>query len=52
SHTTTSTGLKVKCRLDHKKYALGKIVSDQEMNSLNLLREKFYGEWNYTLFNK
>jgi hypothetical protein len=52
SHTTTSTGLKVKCRLDHKKYALGKIVSDQEMNSLNLVREKFHGEWNYTLFNK
>jgi transposase len=51
-HTITSTGLKVRCRLDHRKYALGKKVTDEQINALNLVRENFHGEWNYTLYNQ
>lgn len=47
--TTTTTGLKVSCRLDKKKYPIGKKVSKEEMNSLNLVRDEFHGDWNYSL---
>jgi len=47
--TTTSTGLKVHCRLDMKKYPLKREVSDEEMASLSLHPNKFRGEWNYEI---
>ncbi len=47
--TTTKTGLTVKARLDEKLYTKGKKVTDQEMKSLKLLKNKFHGEWNYTI---
>jgi hypothetical protein len=47
SATTTSTGLKVRCRLDTKKYPLKQEVSDEEMASLSLRSDKSLGEWNY-----
>ena len=49
SHTTTSTGLKVTCRLDRRKYATGQKVTDVEMQSVNVKPGKFHGEWNYTI---
>lgn len=49
SSTTTSTGLTVIARLDKKKYEKGKKVSALEIASLNLHRDKFHGEWNYTI---
>ena len=49
SHTTTATGLKVTCRLDRRKYPTGRQVTDAEMQSINLERDKFHGEWNYTI---
>jgi hypothetical protein len=45
----TSTGLKVKARLDTRQYPTGIKVSDEEMDSLSLTRENFHGEWNYTI---
>jgi hypothetical protein len=47
--TTTKTGLKVLCELDAKKYPKGIVVSDAEMESVNIQRDPFHGEWNYTI---
>ena len=47
--TTTAKGLKVTCRLDRRKYPTGREVSDDEMQRVNLERNKFHGEWNYLI---
>ena len=47
--TTTAKGLKVKCRLDRRKYHTGRKVTDQEMKRVNLERNKFHGDWNYVI---
>ena len=46
--TTTSTGLKVYCDMDHNAYPKGVSVSDDEMAALNIRRAEFHGEWNYS----
>ena len=45
----TKTGLKVKAKLDKRKYPLKVKVSDEDMASLNIKPHKFQGEWNYTI---
>ena len=52
SSTTTSKGLKIVCACDDRCYALGTIVSDEELALLNLERNKFHGDWNYTIHPK
>ena len=47
--TTTRTGLRVKARLDKRKYPIGIKVSDEEMEAINLTRHKFHGDWNYSI---
>ena len=47
--TTTAKGLKVKCRLDRRKYPTGRKVSDEEMKRVNVVRNTFHGEWNYII---
>jgi hypothetical protein len=47
--TTTKTGLKVLCELDCNKYPKAVAVSDAEMENLNIQRDTFHGEWNYTI---
>ena len=49
SRTTTATGLKVVCRLDRRKYAPGLTVSDAEMETVYLERNRFHGDWNYVI---
>jgi len=49
SATTTNTGLTVQCELDPATYPKGIAISDEEMNSLNIVRAAFRGEWNYTI---
>jgi len=49
ARTTTAKGLKVICRLDRRKYRTGRAVSDAEMQTLNLERDRFHGEWNYVI---
>jgi len=49
AHTTTTTGLQVTCRLDRRKYALGKRITDAEMKTLRIEKDTFHGEWNYTI---
>jgi hypothetical protein len=51
SHTTSTSGLDVQCRLDRRKYKTGQLVTKEQMASLNLVENKFHGEWNYTLYN-
>lgn len=48
-HTTTQTGLEIYSELDENSYPTGREVSDQQMESLSIKRDKFHGEWNYTL---
>ena len=47
--TMTKTGLKVKAKLDKRKYPLKVKVTDEQMRSLNIEPHKFHGEWNYTI---
>lgn len=47
--TTTAKGLTVTCRLDRRRYPVGKIVSNKELATLNLVPDVFHGEWNYTI---
>ena len=47
--TTTAKGLKVTCRLDHRKYPVGRKITDDEFVRVNLKRDKFHGEWNYMI---
>ncbi|MGH8139339.1 MAG: ISAzo13 family transposase [Steroidobacteraceae bacterium] len=49
ANTTTAKGLKVTCRLDRRKYSTGRRVSDEQMKTINLQRNKFHGEWNYII---
>ena len=48
-HTRTTTGLRVKAKLDTKKYPTGVTVTKAEMNALSLHRDEFRGEWNYEI---
>jgi len=43
--------LTVRCELDDKTYPTGTVVSDKQMQSLNIKRDDFHGEWNYTMFD-
>jgi len=47
--TTTKTGLKVQCELDTQVYPMGIVVTDDELAQVNLKRNDFHGEWNYTI---
>ena len=49
SHTTTKEGLTVTAVIDKNTYPTGIKVSDEEMNALNITRDSFHGEWNYTI---
>lgn len=47
--TKTKTGLRVRAELDPGKYPKGVKVSDKEVAAIRLERDKFHGEWNYTI---
>jgi hypothetical protein len=47
--TRTTTGLRVKAKLDRRTYPIGIKVSDAELQDVNLLEENFHGDWNYTI---
>ena len=46
--TTTSAGLEVHARLDQNEYPKVEI-SDAELATVNLTRDAFHGEWNYSI---
>jgi hypothetical protein len=47
--TTTETGLKVCCEIDGNLYPKGVEVTDGEIQAINITRDNFHGEWNYTI---
>ncbi len=47
--TTTTTGLKVMCAVDKNTYECGIRVSDEEMEGINIQKNEFCGNWNYTI---
>ncbi|MGL4554606.1 MAG: ISAzo13 family transposase [Gemmataceae bacterium] len=49
SSTRTQTGLVVRAALDDGLYPTGVKVTDEELAAVNLHRESFHGEWNYTI---
>ena len=49
ARTTTAKGLKVTCRLDRRKCPTGRKVTDEEMEHINVERNKFHGDWNYVI---
>jgi len=48
-HTRTAAGLRVKARLDKRRYATGATVTQAEMRGLALHPHTFHGDWNYEL---
>jgi hypothetical protein len=48
-NTKTKTGLEIKARLDENEYQTGIVVSDKEIEKVNLERDEFHGEWNYII---
>jgi DDE family transposase len=49
SHTTTTEGLPVMALKDNQAYPTGLKVTDEDLAALNLFRDSFHGEWNYTI---
>ena len=47
--TTTDTGLTVKCVVDYNEYKKGIEVSDEELAKVNLIKDDFHGDWNYSI---
>jgi transposase len=47
--TTTAKGLRVEAEIDRNVYPAGQKVTDQEMALVNLTKDSFHGEWNYTI---
>ena len=50
--TTTAKGLSVTCRLDHRKYPIGRKVTNEELAMVDLRPQAFHGEWNYVIWPK
>ena len=49
ANTTTDKGLRIETSIDNTVYETGIEVADEEVESLNIKRAKFHGEWNYTI---
>ena len=49
SNTKTKKGLEVQAFLDDTKYEIGKKVSDEELKEINISRDAFHPEWNYSI---
>jgi hypothetical protein len=47
--TTTATGLTVESVLDTTLYARGRKVTDEDLATIQIERDEFHGEWNYTI---
>jgi Rhodopirellula transposase DDE domain len=49
ANTTTQAGLKIRAELDRGKYPTGIKISNAQYAALNLERDSFHGDWNYTV---
>lgn len=48
-NTRTAAGLRVKAKLDKRKYPIGIVTTQAEMQALSLHQDAFRGDWNYEL---
>ena len=48
-NTRTSTGLEIHSELDENEYPIGKKVTDEELEGVRMKKNRFHGEWNYTI---
>ena len=49
ARTRTIPGLRIRCELDKRSYPKGRKITDKQMKTLRIHREKFHREWNYTI---
>jgi len=47
--TKTRAGLRIRAALDENQYETGIKVTDEEFEAVRLKKDKFHGEWNYTI---
>lgn len=50
--TKTRKGLEVKCGLDTNTYEKGLKIDDELMETINIKRDNFHGDWNYVILPK
>lgn len=48
--TTTEAKLKIKCGIYPTFYESEIKVTDEELEQVNIVKNNFHGEWNYTIF--
>ena len=48
-NTRTAAGLRVKAKLDKRKYAKGIVITKAQMQALSLHPDEFRGDWNYEI---
>jgi hypothetical protein len=48
-NTKSEKGLFVRCVLEEETYKKGVEISDEQFESINILKNDFHGEWNYTI---
>jgi len=49
ANTTTAAGLQVEAALDEGEYPKGRKVPDPDFDAIRITRDKFHGDWNYTI---
>jgi hypothetical protein len=47
--TTTKTGLRVRAKLDTRRYPTGKYVPEDALRRVQIKPHRFHGEWNYSV---
>ena len=50
--TTTKSGFNIMAELDTNQYAKGIKITDEEFHHINLIKNDFHGEWNYSIAPK
>lgn len=51
-NTTTKTGLEIKAKIDENTYEKGLKVTKDELETLDITKDEFHGEWNYKINRK
>ena len=49
ANTTTTKGLAIKSKADHKEYQKGLKVDDETLHKIKITKNEFRGEWNYKI---
>jgi hypothetical protein len=49
ANTRTEKGLTVRCEMDKGSYPKGLKIKDKELKEINITKNEFHGEWNYTI---